>query len=258
MRGYIDNFLRYKVLLKELVIRDLKVKYRRSALGYLWSVLNPLFMMIVTAIVFSYMFRYEIENYTLYLLSGQIIYNFYSEATNTSMTSILWSGSLLKKVHVPKYIFPLARTFSAFVNLLFSLTAILLMFLITRTPVTPVALLFPLPLFYLLLLCTGIGLILSVMAVYFRDMLHLYGIFLTALMYFTPVFYPVSALPEYAKSLIRFNPLYHIVGMFRNIVLYGQLPTVRENLICLTMGTVAVVAGLLVFKKNQDDFIFYI
>jgi len=258
MNGYFMNFWKYRVLLNELVLRDLKVKYRRSVLGYLWSVLNPLLMMIVISTVFSYIFRYEIENYALYLLSGQLIYNFYSEATNTSMNSILGNSSLIKKVHVPKYIFPLARTLSSFVNLIFSLVAIIIMFIITDTPITPVIFLFPLPLFYLLLLCTGIGLILSVVTVYFRDMLHLYGVFLTALMYFTPIFYPVSILPDYALTLIKFNPLYHLVGMFRNVILYGNFPSLESNLICLGMGCVSILIGLYFFKRKQDNFILYL
>jgi len=255
---YLKTFWKYKELLKELVSRDLKVKYRRSALGYIWSVLNPLLMMIVISVVFSHMFRFDIENYTIYLLTGQLIYNFFSEATNLSMTSILWSGSLIRKVHLPKYIFPLSRTLSAFVNLLFSLAAIIIMLIITQTKITPVILLFPLPLFYLLLLCIGIGLILSVVAVYFRDMLHLYSVFLTALMYLTPIFYPVSSLPDYAVNILHFNPLFHIVNMFRDIVLYGNVPTLRANIICLSMGIISIVIGLLIFKKKQDDFVMFL
>ena len=255
---YLKKFWKYKGLLKELVSRDLKVKYRRSALGYVWSVLNPLLMMIVISIVFSHMFRFDIENYTIYLLTGQLIYNFFSESTNLSMTSILWSGGLIRKVYLPKYIFPLSRTLSAFVNLLFSLVAIVIMLVITQTKITPVILLFPLPLFYLLLICIGIGLILSVVAVYFRDMLHLYGVFLTALTYLTPIFYPVKALPEYAVTILKFNPLFHIVNMFRDIVLYGNIPTFRANAICLGMGIIFLGLGLIIFKKKQDNFVMFL
>lgn len=255
---YVATFLRYKGLLHELVIRDIKVKYRRSVLGYVWSILNPLLMMLVIATVFSYMFRFDIENYPVYLLTGQLIYNFYSEATNMSMNSILSGGALIKKVHLPKYIFPLSRTLSSFVNLLFSLVALLIILVFTRTPVTPAIFLFPLPLLYLLLLCIGVGLILSVLAVYFRDMIHLYGVFLTALMYLTPIFYPINSLPAFAHNIIRFNPLYHIILMFRKIVMQGQLPTLRENMICLSFGLIATVIGLIIFKKKQDNFVLYL
>lgn len=258
MIEYFKTFWKYKGLLNELVIRDIKVKYRRSVLGYVWSVLNPLLMMIVIATVFAHMFRFDIDNYPIYLLTGQLIYNFYSDSTNLSMTSIICSGSLIKKVHLPKYIFPLSRTLSSFVNLLFSLAAILIMLAITRTKITPVIFLFPLPLFYVLLLCIGMGLILSVLAVYFRDMLHLYSVFLTALMYLTPIFYPVKQLPSYALSIIKLNPLYHIVLMFRNIVMYGTFPTLKENLICFSFGALSIIIGLIIFSKKQDNFVLYL
>ena len=258
MVPYIKTFLRYSGLLKELVSRDLKVKYRRSALGYIWSILNPLLMMMVIMTVFSYMFRFEIENYPMYLLTGQLVYNFYSESTNFAMNSIISSASLIRKVHVPKYIFPLSKVLSSFVNLLFALVAIFLMMIITKTPVTPAFFLFPIPLLYSLLLCIGVGLIMSVLTVYFRDMLHLYGVFLTALMYFTPIFYPTSSLPPFALRLIKLNPLYHLVGMFRDVFLYGNLPTIKAHIICFGAGLVVTLLGLVIFKKNQDKFILYL
>ena len=255
---YLKTFWRYNGLLKELVARDLKVKYRRSVLGYIWSILNPLLMMVVISIVFSHMFRFDIENYPMYLLTGQIIYTFYSESTNFAMNSIISNASLIRKVHVPKYIFPLAKVLSSFVNLLFSMVAIVIMMVITGTPVTPAFFLFPFPLFYMLLLCIGVGLIMSVLAVYFRDMLHLYGVFLTALMYLTPIFYPTAAVPQSALQLLKLNPLYHLVDMFRNVFLYGTFPTVEAHIICFGTGMIATLLGLIIFKKNQDNFILYL
>ena len=255
---YIKNFLKYRGLLEELVSRDIKVKYRRSALGYIWTILSPLLMMIVLSLVLSYFFRYEIENYTVYLLSGQLIFNFFSEATNQAMTSIVNNRSLLTKVHLPKYIFPLTKVMSSFVNLLFSLVAIVIMLIITRTPITPTILLFPVSLCYLFLFALGCGLILSVFAVFFRDIYHIYSVVLTALMYFTPIFYPVSILPDYAMNLMRMNPLYHILKMFRKCILEGELPTAWEHMVCFLVSAAFLLAGLLIFKKRQDDFVMYI
>lgn len=256
--NYIRNFLKYRGLIEELVSRDLKVKYRRSALGYFWTILSPLLMMIVMSIVFSYFFRYEIENYTVYLLSGQLIFNFFSEATNQAMSSIVSNRSLLTKVHLPKYIFPLAKVISAFVNLLFSLAAIVIMLFLTRATIYPTIFLFLLPIFYAFLFALGCGLILSVCAVFFRDIYHIYSVILTALMYFTPIFYPVTILPDYAMRLMNLNPLYHILTMFRECILYGQLPVLREHLICLGAGLFVVAVGLIIFKKCQDNFVMYI
>lgn len=255
---YIKNLWKYRGLIRELVSRDIKVKYRRSALGYIWTILSPLMMMGVMAIVFSYFFRYEIENYTVYLLSGQLIFNFFSEATNQAMTSVVNNRSLLTKVHLPKYIFPLTKVISSFVNLLFSLVAIIIMLFITKEPILPTIFLFPFPLFYLALFALGCGLLLSVLAVFFRDIYHIYSVFLTALMYFTPIFYPVSVLPEYAMKMVKLNPLYHITTMFRECILDGKFPTIQEHLLCFCIGMLFLAIGLLVFKKKQDDFVMYI
>ena len=258
MEQYVKNFWKYRELLKELVVRDIKVKYRKSVLGYIWSILNPLLMMIVISSVFSYMFRNQIDNYPVYLIAGQTIYNFFSEATNMSMKSIINSGALLKKVYFPRYIFPISRVMSSFVNLLFSLVAILIILIFTRTQITPLIFLFPLPLLYIAIIATGVGLILSVLATFFRDIIHLYGVFLTALMYGTPIFYPIASLPKEIAMIVKLNPLYHVVTMFRNILLYGNIPTLKDNLICLTYGLVLLFIGLLVFKKNQHRLVMYV
>ena len=123
---YIQNFVKFQPLLRELVARDIKIKYRRSALGVLWTLLNPLFMMIVLSVVFSNLFKFDIENFPLYLLSGQVIFNFFNDTTTTSMGAIISNSSLIKKIYVPKYLFVLSRVFSSFINLMASFTALML------------------------------------------------------------------------------------------------------------------------------------
>ena len=132
MKKYIDNFRRFKPLLTELVSRDIKIKYRRSVLGVMWTVLNPLGMMIILSIVFSSFFKFDIENFPLYVLSGQVIFNFFNDATTNSMTSILNNASLIKKVYVPKYLFVFSRIFSSFINLMASFSALLMVMIVTR------------------------------------------------------------------------------------------------------------------------------
>lgn len=249
---------KYRYLLSELISRDLKVKYRRSVLGYLWSVLNPLLMMIVLTIVFSTMFRFDIPNYPVYILSGQLIFNFFSESTNMAMTSILGGASLIKKVYLPKYIFPLSRTLSSFVTMLFSLVALVIVMLVTGASFHVTIVLFPLVLIYLLVFCVGVGLMLSVAVVYFRDTQYLYSVFLTALNYLTPIFYPASMLPGWLKPLMIFNPLYDYVGMFRNIMIYGQWPTFGEHAICIAFASCFLLIGIEFFKKHQKNFILHI
>lgn len=255
MNSFINILIKYKPLLFELVKRDVKTKYRRSILGYLWSLLNPLLMMVVVTIVFSYMFRFDIPNYPIYLLAGQIIFNFFSESTNFALTSIIQSNGLISKVYIPKYIFPISKIMSSFVNLIFSLMAIVIMLIMTKTKITFAIILFPLPLIYVFLFSIGIGLIVSIMAVYFRDMLHLYGVILTIWMYLTPIFYPASILPDNARFLMKFNPLFHFISVFREIVLYGNFPTLRSNLVCLGFVAISIFAGVLFFRKYQDNII---
>ena len=256
MKKYISCFWYYKELLLELVKRDIKTKYRRSVLGYLWSLLNPLMMMMVISMVFSTIFRFDIPNFPIYLLTGQVCYNFFSEATNLSMGSILSNGQLIKKVYIPKYILPIARCMSSFVNLLFSLLAIVIVMIVTKTPFTAVILFAPLPLIYIFFFATGIGMILSVLAVYFRDIVHLYGIVLLAWMYFTPIFYPVSILPHPEWMIL--NPLYHIITCFRDIVLSGTIVPVWRHILCIFISLITFFIGLLIFKFNQDDFILHL
>ncbi|MCH1642334.1 ABC transporter permease [Paenibacillus timonensis] len=256
--NYVKNFWRYKGLLYEFVVRDLKIKYRRSFLGYLWSLLNPLLMMIVLVAVFSSFFRFDIPNYPVYLLSGQIIFNFFSEATSVSMNSILGAGALIKKVYVPKYLFPLSKVFSSFITLIFSLVAMVVVIIFTGVPITAEILFFPLPLLYILMFSVGVGLIMSVLAVYFRDMIHLYTVLLSAWMYLTPIFYPVNIVPDYVKSIIYANPMYYFVEAFRDIVLYSQLPDLQTNMVCLFFSVLSILIGLLVFYKNQHKFVLHI
>lgn len=258
MKGIITNFMNYRCLLRELVSRDFKLKYRRSMLGYLWSLLNPLFTMLIMTAVFSNVFRFSIENYPVYYLLGSTIYAFYSEATNSAMTAIFGNAELIKKVYVPKYIFPLAKTSFSFVNMLCSLGAVIVVMLISGVLPTKTIILVPVLFFYTFLISLGVGLLLSVATVYFRDLLHLYGVLLTAQMYLTPIFYPVDILPEGVLAIVKCNPLYYLVNYFREIVLYGVWPTLEENLICLGFGVLFVLIGIVVFKKHQKNFILYI
>ena len=240
-------FKQYRPLIHELVLRDLRIKYRRSFLGYIWSLLNPLLMMIVMTVVFSYMFRFDIPNYPLYLICGQTLWAFFNESTSISMHAIIQNGTLIRKVYIPKYIFPISRVMSSFVTMSFSLVAILIVMLLT-----------PIPLFLLLLFCIGIGMIMSALAVYFRDVIHLYGVLTTAWMYLTPVFYPINVLPEQVATLLKFNPMYHYITFFRELVLYQTIPSFSVWALCGLFSFVSLVVGILFFRKLQRNFILHI
>lgn len=261
MKGYIITFKKYRYLLENLISRDLKVKYRRSALGLLWSILNPLLMMLVITTVFQYVMKFDtsqISDFTIFYLTGSLIFNFVSESTSTALTSIVSASSLIKKVYIPKYIFPLEKTLFSFVNLLFSLIALVIMLIVRQTPITWTIILFPIPLIYTLLFCIGFGLILSALNVFFRDIAHLYSVWITAWMYLTPVIYSVSMLPEWMQPIMKINPLYHYITYFRNVVMDGVVPDLKANLICICTALFALLLGALIFKKKQDRFILFI
>lgn len=258
MSAYLKKFIQYRGLLSQLVSKDIKTKYRRSMLGYLWSVLNPLMMMMILTVVFSTVFRNDIPNFPVYFLTGQLIFNAFSEATNTAMSSVISNSALIKKVYFPKYILPVSKAGAAFVNFVLSLIALVVVLALTRAPISWAILLLPLPLLYLLLISTGVGLFLSALAVRFRDIVHLYGVVLTALMYLTPIFYPITILPDAARQIVSFNPIFHILEMFRCVVMYGTVPSLKANLVCMGFSIIALCVGMLTFKKNQDQFILYL
>jgi ABC-type polysaccharide/polyol phosphate export permease len=253
-----EELYKYRWLLEQLIARDLKKKYRKSILGYLWSVLNPLLMMIIMTIVFSKLFRFQIPNYPVYLLSGQLIFTFFGEATSIGMQGILANGAMIKKVYLPKYIFPFSSVLSSFTTLVFSLMALLIVMLATGTPFHWTIVLIPVALLYTLVFSIGIGILLSALLVFFRDLNYLWGVFLTALNYLTPIFYPADILPEFARKIIILNPLFDYINFFRKIVLYGQWPTIQEHAVCLGFALVAIMLGGWVFKNKQKDFILYI
>lgn len=254
----VQRFVNYTPLMKELVQRDLKVKYRRSVLGYLWSLLNPLLMMCIMTFIFSAFFKSDIPNFSLYLICGQTLWTFFSESTTMAMNSVVANGALIKKVYIPKFIFPISRVMSSFVTMTFSLAAILVVMLFTQARLYWTSLLFPLPLLMLFVFCCGIGLVLAALATYFRDVTHIWGVATTAWMYATPIFYDPKILPENVRNILRLNPMYHMLNTFRELIVYGQLPGVGQWVICAVSAIGMLLVGLWVFAKMQKNFILYI
>lgn len=255
MSTYIQNFLRFRPLLEELMARDIKIKYRRSVLGVLWTLLNPLLMMIVLSVVYSNLFKFDIENFPLYLLSGQVMFNFYSDATTSSMNAILSSASLIKKIYVPKYLFVLSRVCSSVINYLAAFLAMILVMLALRVELHYTVFLSFIPVGLLIVFSLGIGLILSAITVKFRDVMHLYSVFVTVIMYLTPVIYPMSILPDWLSVIVKANPLTNYLTMFRDLMMNNRIFSAGDLMIGIVEAIVALVIGLYVFYKNQDTFI---
>ena len=253
------TFQHYKPLLSQLVMKDIKLKYRRSFLGYVWSILNPLMIMGIMVLVFSNMFRFDIQSYPVYLIVGQTIFNFVSESTNQAMWSITGNAALLKKTYVPKYIFTFAKITSGLVDLLFSMGALLLVMIATGASFSWHFLLFPFVLLQLYMFCLGLGLFLAQANVFFRDIQYIYHAVTTAWLYLTPIFYPLDQLsPKLTWMIKHFNPMYFYIGQFRDVVYYHQIPGPK----IFTAGCIAAVVMMLIgtgtFFKNQDKFILYI
>ena len=254
------NFNKYKYLLIQLISRDFKVKYKRSVLGVLWSILYPLLTMSVLALVFTNIFKADIPgvSYLVYLLSGLVIFNFFSEATNLAMSSVVANFSLINKVYIPKYIFPLSKILFVGINFLLTLIPLYIMIIITGTSITVYHLLLPFMFIFMLMFIIGFGLILSTIAVFLRDMFYIYGIIITLWMYLTPIMYPINLIPAKFLFIFKLNPLYHFINFGREIILYGNMPSVMNWLSCFVFGSVFLIIGLLVFKKNQDKFIYFV
>lgn len=259
LKQYIIDLWKYKDLLKLLVIKTIKLKYRRSILGYVWSVLNPLMIMIVMTIVFSTMFGRSIENFPVYLFCGQLLFNFMNSATHQSTSAITQNAALLKKTYVPKYIFVVARVTSCAVDMVFSFGALLIIMVFTRASFSWYNLLFPLVIIQLYLFCIGLGLFLAQACVFFRDVEFIYNAITTAWLYLTPIFYPIDSLGEPLRKLVQmFNPMYFYVTQFRDLVYAGQLPSRYDVIGGCICAALMMVIGVYCFMKTEDNFIMHI
>ena len=257
--AYIQGFYKYRFLTKQLVSRDIKLKYRRSFLGYLWSVLNPLLTMIIMIIVFSSLFKSDIENFPVYLIIGQTLFGFMNEATNIAIGSITGNAALIKKTYVPKYIFTFSKVASSFVNMLFSMGALVIVFIICRVVPNIFYLFIPIVLIQEFIFTLGLSLFLAQFAVFFRDILYIYSVFTMTWMYLTPIFYPITILPGQMKWMVQhFNPMFFYIVQFRQVVFNNRIPDSAMVIYgCISAATVLAI-GLITFKKNQDKFILYI
>ncbi len=261
---------KYRYLLKEIVRKNIKLQYRNSILGVFWTFLQPLLTTLVLVLVFSRIFGKDsstVLNYPVYLLCGRLLYEFYTQSTKRAMHSIVQSASVIKKVYIPKYIYPLSNVISTFVTFTISLSVLVVFItyfqLFTNNPVHLTAYVFLawVPIIILFLLCIGVGLILSVLEVFFKDVEYLYDVFCMLIFYFTPIFYNVKQLNLDNELILRAmmaNPLYSIVSMFRSCVLFGEMWNWHWFWYAFGFSILCIVVGTLAFWKNQDKFILHI
>ncbi len=248
----------YRFLLSQLVLRDFKIRYKRSIFGVLWSMLNPLLTMFIQYIIFSNIFRFQIENYAVYLLIGTVTFNFFSESSQTALGSIVESSSLITKVRIPTCIFPISKVISAGINLIFSTLALYVIIFVQRLPLNFCHLLIPLLYIMLALFSLGVGLILSSATVFFRDMQFIYNVLIVLWTYLTPLFYSAEIIPQKYMPIYSLNPMYHYVTFFRTLVLNAQVPSFSEFLWCGGYALGALLVGILIYRKLKKNFILYI
>ena len=251
-------FTRYGFLIRQLVSRDFKTKYKRSALGMAWSFLNPLLTMSVQYVVFSTLFQSDIPNYPVYLLSGIVFFNFFSEAVSMGMTSITGNASLIKKVYMPKYIYPVSRILSSLVNFALAIIPLLLVMLITGTAFTPALLLLLFDMLCLLGFVTGMSLLLTTAMTFFQDTQFLWGVISMMWMYLTPLFYPESIIPAQFLTVYHMNPMYQYITFARICIIDGVSPEPMAYLWCILSSVVVLGLGILTFKRHQDKFVLYL
>ncbi|MDD6208485.1 MAG: ABC transporter permease [Clostridiales bacterium] len=256
MKTVLKTLNKYKYLLQQLVLKDIKLKYRRSYLGYVWTLLEPLLTMIVLAVVFDKLRGKDDPCFPVYILTARLLYTFFSNGTKSAMKSIRANASMIKKVYVPKYMYPLSGVLSNFIIFLLSLVVLIATEAFFQIKPTAYMLLSWLPLLILLIMTMGVGLILSTMAVFFRDLEYLWNIALMLIMYCSAIFYsPESVAKEGFSWVFDLNPLYAVIRNFRNLVLYGRGFHQPSMIYASCFAVGSLIIGLLVFYKKQDDFI---
>lgn len=262
-----NDFEKDKFILRQLVTKDFKIKYRRSVLGVAWSVLNPLLMMIVMSIVFSTIFAQgrngsiTPEMYPLYLIVGNVTFSVMSESTNQALMSIIWASSLLKKVKVHRWVFPVQKVLFSLVNFAFSLVAVALVMLWFHVVPSWHLILLPVCLLLLMCFCMGLGMMLSALAVFFRDVMHLWTVVITAWMYLTPIFWTtdyISHMAHWIQVLVVVNPMYNYLQFMRDIFLFNTVPSSLTFGLCVAWAVLALAIGYTVFHKTEHKFILYI
>ena len=258
---FIREFLelwQYRDLLRLLVTNSIKTRYKRSSLGILWTLLNPLLNTLVLSIAFQAIMRFDVENYTVYLLVGLLVWTFFAQTTMHSMNTLIWGSNLLKRIYVPRTIFAVSVVGNGLINYLLSLIPLAIIMLFMRQPFTPALLLLPLAILLMAMFTLGVALFVSTLAVFFVDVVDIYGVLMSALFYLTPIIYPISLIPPRFLPLINLNPMTTLINLFRSLIYYGELPAMSVILTAVGLAVVSLGVGWWVFTKRVDEFAYRI
>lgn len=258
MRSLIQEFLHYRELIWALALKDLRVRYKRSALGFLWALLNPLLTMAILTVVFSTVMRITMDHYAIFLLSVLLPWTFFVQALSYSVESIVGNGPLLKKVAVGKSVFPVAAVLANLVNFFLSLVPFVILLAIVRFPLHWTWIYLPVPLLALVAFTLGCGFFCAAANVFFRDVAHIIQIVLSAWFYACPIIYSLDFVPQKYALLFKMNPMVYILNGFRLGIYYGRLPSPGSAAMSIICGVGALVLGYAFFRRHQDNFVYYV
>lgn len=254
----LKRYQKYKFLLSELVKRDFKKKYKRTVLGMFWSILAPLLNVLVLMLVFTQFFGRNQEHFIIYIFSGTLIMSFYTECTQGCMRSLMANASIFSKINVPKYLFLFSKAFQAFINFLLVLILFFVFCFFDGISFGFHMLSLIYPIFFALICNLGIGMILSALFVFFRDIEYLYGVFLTLLNYVSAIFYPVTILPGNLQKIFLLNPVYVYISYFRTVTIDGAIPSLLIHVLCVVYALLFLLIGCLIYKKFNHEFLYYV
>lgn len=254
----LDKIKEHGFLFSELVKRDFKKKYKRTYLGMLWSVFSPLLTLLVMRLVFTQFFGRNMEHYTTFLFCGNIVFSYFNEATNGGMNSLLSNAPIFTKVNVPKYLFLFSRNSSSLINFGLTVVVFLIFCLIDGVAITPIFLLLFVPIVCLVVFNLGVGLILSALYVFFRDIQYLWSVFTMLLMYMSAIFYDINSYSENVQRLFHLNPVFVYIRYFRTVVLGKEIPPFEIHILAIVYAGVALGIGAFIYKRYNHKFLYYV
>jgi ABC-type polysaccharide/polyol phosphate export permease len=254
----IPDIIKYKELLKNLVLRDIKIRYKRSALGFLWVMLNSFLMVLILYAVFSGLFWNKVHHFTAYIMSGIIIWHLFSQSTQLSGISFIHNRNIINKIYLPKSIFPMSVVTSALVHFLFSLVPLVFILVITKTSLSHNIVWLPFVIGLIYIFSLGISLTVSTLAVFFQDVIYIYDVILLGGMYASAIFYPVSIVPKKFLILLQANPMFHYIMLFRACLYDDTIPKMNHLFIGTLCAFASISIGWLVYNKYKDRIIFYL
>lgn len=246
--------VKYRELIYQLTRRDILTRYKRSVFGIAWTMLNPLGMMLVLTFAFSKIFRFDTGgNYSIFVLSGLIVWNFFAQTTTACMNSLVWGGGLFQRIYIPRSTFAISSMFTGAVNFLFSMVPLIAIIVVMNKTIPWTVVTFPISLILLFAFSLGIGLFLSAIGIYFPDVVEMYQILLTAWMYLTPIIYPENIIPQEMAWVFKVNPMYYLVKLFRSSVYDGTLPNMNDLLpaIIFSLGMLIIGWGFFTYKSKE-------